>query len=107
MVNYPIGGRLVRGFCGCGRPMAVKQRDNEGRLHYRNRCWKCIRLARATKKDKCSWCGAVFDDAKYLHVDHKDNNPSNNDESNLQTLCIPCHLKKTIINKDWEKRVNK
>lgn len=104
MPDYKIGGRLVRGFCGCGRPMAVKQVDDQGRTHYRNRCWKCIRQARATKKDKCSWCGAVFDDPKYLHVDHKDNNPSNNHEDNLQTLCVQCHLKKTIINKDWEVR---
>lgn len=85
--------------------MAQKGVDEHGRMKYRNRCWTCIRKARKTKKNKCSWCARVFDDPKDLHVDHIDADPSNNDESNLQTLCIPCHLKKTIINKDWIKNV--
>ena len=101
-----IGGRLVQGFCGCGRPAALKGIDEQGRKHYRARCTKCIRIARKMKEDKCSWCNEKHDDRKYLHTDHIDGNPSNNDPSNIQTLCIPCHLKKTIIAEDWRKKKN-
>ena len=97
-----IGGRLTNGFCKCGRPLANKGIDELGRRHYRARCWKCIQGARKHKKDKCSWCGAVFDSPIFLQVDHIDNDASNNDPSNLQTLCAKCHIRKGIINGDWK-----
>lgn len=104
MANYKIGGRLVRGFCNCGRPMAKKGSDEQGRMHYRNRCYKCMRNARKTKKDKCSWCGYVAENKGELHVDHIDRDPSNNNEENLQTLCVQCHLKKTIIERELDRQ---
>lgn len=97
-----IGGRLTNGFCKCGRPLASKGIDHNGKRHYRARCWKCISDARKHKKDKCSWCGGVFPDPTWLHVDHKDNDPSNNDPENLQTLCAQCHIKKGIVRGDWK-----
>lgn len=36
-----------------------------------------------------------------LDVDHIDGDPSNNDSSNLQTLCKCCHTYKTHESKDW------
>lgn len=104
MANYKIGGRLVRGFCNCGRPMAKKGIDEQGRMHYRNRCYKCMTNARKTKKDKCSWCGYVAENKGELHVDHIDRDPSNNNEENLQTLCVQCHLKKTIIERELDRQ---
>lgn len=38
----------------------------------------------------CAACGRFGD-----HVDHIDNDSHNNDERNLQTLCIKCHGVKT------------
>lgn len=35
-----------------------------------------------------------------LHVDHINGNPSDNTESNLQTLCANCHIVKTIDSGD-------
>lgn len=46
---------------------------------------KAARLARA----ECEVCGATG----LLHVHHRDENPSNNILSNLQTLCPSCHQK--------------
>ena len=37
-----------------------------------------------------------------LEVDHIDGNPSNNDESNCQTLCGCCHTYKTMMNEDYK-----
>jgi len=50
-------------------------------------------------------CTATFVDKCQLQVDHKDGNHSNNDKSNLQTLCANCHAYKTFVNKDWENKV--
>ena len=36
----------------------------------------------------------------WLHVDHIDGNPLNNDPKNLQTICANCHTFKTQVNKD-------
>lgn len=39
--------------------------------------------------------------AGMLDVDHKDGNPANNSEDNLQTLCKCCHAYKTNQEQDW------
>ena len=36
-----------------------------------------------------------------LDVDHKDGNPSHNNEDNCQTLCKCCHAYKTNVEKDY------
>ncbi len=41
------------------------------------------------RKDKCEKCGVRRD----LHVHHRDEDISNNDPENLQTLCASCHGK--------------
>ena len=52
------------------------------------------------KQDKCERCGFVPEDMCQLDVDHIDGNHSNNDPSNLQTLCANCHRLKTKQNID-------
>ncbi len=46
-------------------------------------------------------CTSTITHKCMLHGDHIDGNPSNNDESNIQTLCLCCHAFKTITNKDY------
>lgn len=50
---------------------------------------------------KCQWCQAE----KYLQVHHIDYDKSNNLESNLITLCRPCHSKTTFGNRDYWQEV--
>lgn len=40
-------------------------------------------------KVACENCGAT----SRLHVHHRDENPLNNEPSNLATLCAPCHMR--------------
>lgn len=46
---------------------------------------------------KCVFCGVTAKDSR-LEVDHKDNDPTNNDPSNLQTLCKDCNMGKFNLN---------
>jgi HNH endonuclease. len=45
--------------------------------------------AQRHRKDSCQACSATTD----LHVHHKDRDHTNNDPSNLMTLCASCHLR--------------
>jgi hypothetical protein len=72
------------------------------------RCWKAVRAYRdlqefpwrSHKKEVCELCGFIPVHICQLDVDHIDGNNSNNEESNLQTLCANCHRLKTHLNKD-------
>lgn len=44
---------------------------------------------RRKKRVCCERCGS----GERLEVHHKDKNPSNNETSNLEVLCVPCHKK--------------
>lgn len=48
-------------------------------------------------EDKCRRCGFVPEDVCQLTVDHIDKNHSNNEVSNLQTLCGNCHYLKSKV----------
>lgn len=96
-----IGGALTRKECGCGNLVAYKGLDEQGRKRWKSRCVTCIKFGQKVKDTKCSRCGFIAEDSIQLDVDHIDGNPSNNHESNLQTLCANCHRLKTKRNDDW------
>ena len=55
--------------------------------------WRLLRQS-IIERDKytCQSCGVI---GTAIDVDHIDSNNTNDDPSNLQTLCRPCHLEKT------------
>ncbi len=59
--------------------------------------------ARKFKSFSCASCGTL----QKLQVHHKDRNTSNNDPSNLETMCATCHMKMHHANGDIVKRVPK
>ena len=71
----------------------------EGRQYATNSAtWRRIReqvLIRDLYTCQALGCGKLVGGKGEAHVDHVDNDPSNNDMANLQTLCVPCHSSKT------------
>ena len=78
--------------------MGVKQYERAGRAIYSTPRWKAVRY-QAKRRDgwKCVSCGASGD----LEVDHvkpiRTHPDLAYDLRNLQTLCVPCHSRKTRI----------
>ena len=85
--------------CRCGNLVCSK-----GKGKYRTTCYHCHMKGKRVKKDHCERCGFIPEDTVQLDVDHIDANRSNNDPSNLQTLCANCHRLKTKAFEDWNKR---
>ena len=52
------------------------------------------------RKDYCEHCGLKPEYKVVLDVDHIDGDHTNNDPSNLQTLCANCHRIKTVVSGD-------
>ena len=99
-----------RPFCtSCqNRPCRLKARTHS-KVYFFKTCAKCKRdekRLRGTyakwhylrhRKDRCEECGFVAVHIAQLEIDHVDGNHSNNDVSNLRTLCANCHRLKTMI----------
>lgn len=47
----------------------------------------------------CTTCGSRPEDGVRLEVDHIDNNPQNNEDSNLQVLCGLCNVGKSQLDR--------
>lgn len=79
-----------------GRTIKQKQISNGRSLGLNTAAWKRLRAYQLNRQPICEHC---FDDygltVPATDVDHIDNNPSNNDLSNLASLCKSCHSKKT------------
>lgn len=78
--------------------MGVKQYNRAGAAIYSTSRWKSVRyLAKRRDGFKCVSCGA----AGRLEVDHVKPLRTHPDLAyelgNLQTLCVPCHSRKTQI----------
>ena len=94
------GSTVVR-ICHCGSKCRFKGRNYKGAQIYDKMCARCrINDYRKHKKDHCEICGFVALIPAQLDVDHIDGDRTNNDITNLQTLCANCHRLKTHLNKD-------
>ena len=97
---------MNRPLCKCGNVKEIQCRVN-GVARYRSSCSSCRKLARATKGTNCERCGFIPESQVQLDVDHIHGDRSNNDPSNLQTLCANCHRLKTFENMNWKRQHEK
>lgn len=83
------------------RRKTLKQRQEEtGRvLGLDSSAWRKLRASVLREVPICEYCQKALAN----EVDHADNDPSNNDRSNLVSACKPCHSRKT--QQDMGKRV--
>lgn len=91
---------MVRPICGCGTPVEQKGKTRYGFTIWASGCGMCKYTARKNRKDSCEKCGGT----EKLEIDHIDKNRSNNDLSNLQTLCRSCHYNKTVANNEYRRK---
>lgn len=94
---------MDRPLCKCGNVKEKNGLRKNGSIIYRSCCVSCRKNGIREKGDKCIRCGFIPEDKVQLDVDHIDGDRSNNDPSNLQTLCANCHRLKTKLNMNWKK----
>ena len=95
-----IKSETPRPLCGCGNPVIRKGYTKLGFGWWATGCSTCRYRAQKNKKDYCEKCGGT----EKLHIDHIDGNRSNNELTNLQTLCKDCHHIKSLKNNDYARR---
>ncbi len=79
---------------------ALYYQNNKEKFSESGKIWHLTSTNRRFKKDICELCGFKPVNMCQLDIDHIDGNHSNDDLSNLQTLCANCHRLKTFLNKD-------
>lgn len=63
-----------------------------------SRAWRQLReriLVRDLYRCQEHGCAVICGGKGQAHVDHADGDPNNNDPSNLRTMCVACHSRKT------------
>lgn len=78
------------------RSLKDKQKANGRTLALDGAAWRKLRSLVLSEVPLCENCNARGLIVFATDVDHKDNDPSNNERSNLASLCHSCHSLKTM-----------
>lgn len=73
------------------RTLKDKRNDNGRTLALDGKAWRTLRAAVLREHPLCVLCRT----AVASEVDHRDDDPTNNERSNLSACCKPCHSRKT------------
>ena len=74
----------------------VSKADNGRTLPLTSNAWRKLRRSVLASEPLCRHCTAQGKTTVATDLDHRDNDPSNNDLVNLVPLCHSCHSKKTM-----------
>ena len=77
------------------RTLRDKQLDNGRTLALNGAAWRKLRAYVLRGEPLCRHCTARGLTMAATEVDHRDDDPSNNELVNLMPLCKPCHSRKT------------
>ena len=78
------------------RTLYDKQQANGRTLALNGKAWATLRECVLREQPLCECCMREDDrPVMATEVDHIDNDPTNNTRGNLQSLCKPCHSRKT------------
>lgn len=78
-----------------GKTLQQRQRETGRTLGLNGAAWRRLRASVLANEPLCRLCKRMGRTALATDVDHWDNNPSNNDATNLVALCHECHSRKT------------
>ncbi len=73
----------------------VSKADNGRLLPLTSAAWRKLRRSLLQGEPLCRMCTSRGLTVVATDLDHRDNNPANNDLLNLQPLCHECHSRKT------------
>ena len=79
-----------------GRSLRDKQLSNGRLLALDGAAWRKLRAMVLSEQPLCEMCERQGYTVLATDVDHRDNNPSNNERSNLSSLCHSHHSIKTM-----------
>ena len=68
--------------------------------------WKKIRLAILAREPLCRPCKDEGRTTAATQIDHIDGNAANNAANNLQSICKPCHDRKSALEHGFQVRDN-
>lgn len=77
------------------RSLRDKQQSNGRTLALNGAAWAKLRRLVLSEQPLCAECERMGRITASRDVDHHDNDPTNNERSNLVGLCSPCHSEKT------------
>jgi 5-methylcytosine-specific restriction endonuclease McrA len=82
-----------------GRCSKHGYKDNSGPTNpkYLRKPWRELRAEKLRREPLCRECFAQGIVTPALCVDHIDGDDANDVDANLQSLCIPCHSRKTAV----------
>ena len=78
-----------------GRTLRQKQQSNGRLLALDGAAWRKLRAVVLSEQPLCEYCAKQGYTVPATDVDHMDNDPSNNERSNLSSLCHLHHSLKT------------
>ena len=86
------------------RTLRDKQLDNGRTLALNGAAWRKLRAYVLRGEPLCRHCTARGLTMAATEVDHRDDDPSNNELINLMPLCKPCHSRKTMRDRGYSVR---